>query len=81
MFFYMKYFVFFGMPSVFARLDRMQSQPPPICIARVSLYSKARSDGVNSLQHKTFTNLAPVRPRSLRLVQGVYFHSNLLADI
>lgn len=39
-FFQIKYVVMFGMPAFFAKLDNMQPQDGPICIARVSLYSK-----------------------------------------
>lgn len=36
----MKYVVIFGFPSIFAHLDNMQPFDGPICIARVTLYSK-----------------------------------------
>lgn len=39
-FFHVKYVVIFGLPSVFALLDGMEPKEGPICIQRVSLYSK-----------------------------------------
>lgn len=39
-FFNLKYVVIFGLPAVFAHIDKMQPQDGPICIARVTLYSK-----------------------------------------
>uniref|UniRef100_A0A915IYG1 Protein-cysteine N-palmitoyltransferase Rasp n=1 Tax=Romanomermis culicivorax TaxID=13658 RepID=A0A915IYG1_ROMCU len=39
-FFQMKYVVIFGLPAIFAKLDNMSPLKGPICIARVSLYSK-----------------------------------------
>ncbi|MFH4978016.1 hypothetical protein AB6A40_004725 [Gnathostoma spinigerum] len=39
-FFHMKYVVIFGVPSIFALIDGMRPPPPPICFARVMLYSK-----------------------------------------
>uniref|UniRef100_A0A7I4YN31 Protein-cysteine N-palmitoyltransferase HHAT n=1 Tax=Haemonchus contortus TaxID=6289 RepID=A0A7I4YN31_HAECO len=38
--FFMKYVVLFGLPSLFAYLDGMRPPPPPICISRVSRYSR-----------------------------------------
>ena len=39
-FFHVKYVVIFGLPSFFAYLDGMSPPPPPICISRVSQYSR-----------------------------------------
>ncbi|KAK0394830.1 hypothetical protein QR680_000953 [Steinernema hermaphroditum] len=39
-FFQMKYVVIFGFPAIFALIDNMQPLAGPICIARVTLYSK-----------------------------------------
>ncbi|TMS34398.1 hypothetical protein L596_002003 [Steinernema carpocapsae] len=39
-FFQLKYVVIFGFPAIFALLDNMQPLDGPICIARVTLYSK-----------------------------------------
>ncbi|VDK28255.1 unnamed protein product [Gongylonema pulchrum] len=39
-FFHLKYVVIFGVPRVFALADNMQPADGPICIARVTLYSK-----------------------------------------
>uniref|UniRef100_A0A0N5AAP6 MBOAT family protein n=1 Tax=Syphacia muris TaxID=451379 RepID=A0A0N5AAP6_9BILA len=39
-FFQLKYVVIFGLPAVFARIDKMQPPKGPICISRVMLYSK-----------------------------------------
>lgn len=38
--FHIKYVVIFGVPAFFAALDGFQPPPPPICISRVSLYSR-----------------------------------------
>ncbi|ETN74505.1 MBOAT family protein [Necator americanus] len=38
--FHVKYVVLFGVPAFFARIDGMQPPPPPICISRVSRYSR-----------------------------------------
>ncbi|CAL2038924.1 unnamed protein product [Caenorhabditis brenneri] len=38
--FHVKYVVIFGVPAFFAALDGFQPPPPPICISRVSLYSR-----------------------------------------
>lgn len=38
--FHLKYVVIFGLPSLFAYLDNMQPLPGPICLNRVTLYSK-----------------------------------------
>ncbi|KAE9418295.1 hypothetical protein Angca_007448, partial [Angiostrongylus cantonensis] len=40
MFFQMKYVVIFGLPAVFAGFDNMDPQKGPICITRVTLFSK-----------------------------------------
>ncbi|CAP30285.1 Protein CBR-HHAT-1 [Caenorhabditis briggsae] len=39
-FFHLKYAVIFGLPSLFAKLDNMDPLPGPICLIRVTLYSK-----------------------------------------
>lgn len=39
-FFYLKYVVIFGVPSLFALIDGMTPPGPPICISRVSKYSQ-----------------------------------------
>ncbi|GMR50769.1 hypothetical protein PMAYCL1PPCAC_20964, partial [Pristionchus mayeri] len=39
-YFYIKYVVIFGVPSLFARIDGLTPPPPPICISRVSRYSR-----------------------------------------
>ncbi|VDP02394.1 unnamed protein product [Heligmosomoides polygyrus] len=39
-FFHLKYVVIFGLPSIFARFDNMDPLPGPICISRVTLFSK-----------------------------------------
>ncbi|CAI5441952.1 unnamed protein product [Caenorhabditis angaria] len=39
-FFHLKYVVIFGLPSLFAKLDNMEPLPGPICLIRVTLYSK-----------------------------------------
>ncbi|KAF8374739.1 hhat-2 [Pristionchus pacificus] len=39
-YFHVKYVVIFGVPSLFARIDGMTPPPPPICISRVSRYSR-----------------------------------------
>jgi hypothetical protein len=39
-FFHMKYVVIFGIPSLFAKVDRMQPPEGPMCVSRVALYSK-----------------------------------------
>ncbi|KAK6050934.1 hypothetical protein COOONC_11561, partial [Cooperia oncophora] len=39
-FFHLKYVIIFGLPSVFAQLDKMDPKPGPICISRVMLFSK-----------------------------------------
>ncbi|CAD6195136.1 unnamed protein product [Caenorhabditis auriculariae] len=39
-FFHVKYVVIFGIPSLFSYIDGMKPPPPPICISRVSLYSR-----------------------------------------
>uniref|UniRef100_A0AC34GH19 MBOAT family protein n=1 Tax=Panagrolaimus sp. ES5 TaxID=591445 RepID=A0AC34GH19_9BILA len=39
-FFYLKYVIIFGMPSLFALVDGMTPPGPPICISRVSKYSQ-----------------------------------------
>ncbi|CAB3410948.1 unnamed protein product [Caenorhabditis bovis] len=39
-FFHLKYAVIFGLPSFFAKLDNMDPLPGPICLIRVTLYSK-----------------------------------------
>ena len=39
-FFHLKYVVIFGYQAVFARLDNMKPPQGPICISRISLYSK-----------------------------------------
>lgn len=38
--FHVKYVVIFGVPAFFAALDGFRPPPPPICISRVSLYSR-----------------------------------------
>uniref|UniRef100_A0A8R1DMK1 Protein-cysteine N-palmitoyltransferase Rasp n=1 Tax=Caenorhabditis japonica TaxID=281687 RepID=A0A8R1DMK1_CAEJA len=38
--FHLKYVVIFGVPAFFAYLDGLTPPPPPICISRVSLYSR-----------------------------------------
>ncbi|CAI4227284.1 unnamed protein product [Auanema sp. JU1783] len=40
LFFHLKYVVIFGFPSLFAKLDNMSPPEGPICIVRVTLYSK-----------------------------------------
>uniref|UniRef100_A0A914YKJ4 Uncharacterized protein n=1 Tax=Panagrolaimus superbus TaxID=310955 RepID=A0A914YKJ4_9BILA len=39
-FFYLKYVIIFGMPSLFSLVDGMTPPGPPICISRVSKYSQ-----------------------------------------
>lgn len=39
-FFHLKYVVIFGVPRIFALVDNMQPVDGPICISRVTLYSK-----------------------------------------
>ncbi|GMS97582.1 hypothetical protein PENTCL1PPCAC_19757, partial [Pristionchus entomophagus] len=39
-YFHLKYTVIFGVPSLFARIDGLTPPPPPICISRVSRYSR-----------------------------------------
>ena len=39
-FFHLKYVVIFGLPAIFALIDGMEPPDGPICISRVSLYSK-----------------------------------------
>ncbi|KAF8376503.1 hypothetical protein PRIPAC_82932 [Pristionchus pacificus] len=39
-YFHVKYVVLFGVSSLFARIDGMTPPPPPICISRVSRYSR-----------------------------------------
>ncbi|CAD6196914.1 unnamed protein product [Caenorhabditis auriculariae] len=39
-FFHLKYVIIFGLPSLFAHVDSMDPLPPPICLIRVTLYSK-----------------------------------------
>ncbi|GMS97755.1 hypothetical protein PENTCL1PPCAC_30791 [Pristionchus entomophagus] len=39
-YFHLKYVVIFGVPSLFARIDGLRPPPPPICISRVSRYSR-----------------------------------------
>ncbi|GMR49867.1 hypothetical protein PMAYCL1PPCAC_20062, partial [Pristionchus mayeri] len=39
-YFHVKYVVIFGVPSLFARIDGLTPPPPPICISRVSRYSR-----------------------------------------
>ncbi|GMT24689.1 hypothetical protein PFISCL1PPCAC_15986, partial [Pristionchus fissidentatus] len=39
-YFHLKYVVIFGVPSLFARIDGLSPPPPPICISRVSRYSR-----------------------------------------
>uniref|UniRef100_A0A183BXZ5 Protein-cysteine N-palmitoyltransferase HHAT-like protein n=1 Tax=Globodera pallida TaxID=36090 RepID=A0A183BXZ5_GLOPA len=38
--FHLKYFLIFGLPSLFASIDGFQPPGPPICIARVAKYSQ-----------------------------------------
>ncbi|VDL68473.1 unnamed protein product [Nippostrongylus brasiliensis] len=38
--FFLKYVVLFGFPALFAYIDGMRPPAPPICISRVSLYSR-----------------------------------------
>ncbi|PAV89179.1 hypothetical protein WR25_06181 isoform D [Diploscapter pachys] len=38
--FHVKYVVIFGFPSMFAKIDNLQPLPGPICLIRVTLYSK-----------------------------------------
>ncbi|KIH58632.1 MBOAT family protein [Ancylostoma duodenale] len=38
--FHVKYVVIFGLPALFAYVDGMRPPPPPICISRVSRYSR-----------------------------------------
>ena len=39
-FFHMKYVVIFGVPALFAKIDRLQPPDGPMCVSRVALYSK-----------------------------------------
>ncbi|CAD5211841.1 unnamed protein product [Bursaphelenchus okinawaensis] len=39
-FFHLKYVIIFGIPSLFAKIDKMQPLDGPICISRIALYSK-----------------------------------------
>ncbi|VDP34745.1 unnamed protein product [Soboliphyme baturini] len=39
-FFHMKYVVIFGLQALFAKLDKLEPPAGPICISRVTLYSK-----------------------------------------
>ncbi|CAJ0928618.1 unnamed protein product, partial [Mesorhabditis belari] len=39
-YFHIKYVVIFGIPSLFAKIDGMTPPPPPICVSRVSRYSR-----------------------------------------
>jgi uncharacterized membrane protein (DUF485 family) len=39
-FFHLKYVVIFGLPAIFAHLDGLRPPLGPICISRISLYSK-----------------------------------------
>ncbi len=46
-FFMLKYYVFYGLPSSLARLDRVEAAGPPICIGRVHLYSQVVPRSMN----------------------------------
>ncbi|CAJ0579489.1 unnamed protein product, partial [Mesorhabditis spiculigera] len=39
-YFHIKYVVIFGIPALFAKIDGMQPPPGPICVSRVSRYSR-----------------------------------------
>uniref|UniRef100_A0AC34PUQ9 Gustatory receptor n=1 Tax=Panagrolaimus sp. JU765 TaxID=591449 RepID=A0AC34PUQ9_9BILA len=39
-FFYLKYVIIFGLPSLFALIDGMAPPGPPVCISRISKYSQ-----------------------------------------
>uniref|UniRef100_A0A1I8BZ57 Innexin n=1 Tax=Meloidogyne hapla TaxID=6305 RepID=A0A1I8BZ57_MELHA len=38
--FHLKYYIIFGIPSIFAKIDGMQPNPSPICISHVAKYSQ-----------------------------------------
>nr|CAD2146504.1 unnamed protein product [Meloidogyne enterolobii] len=38
--FHLKYYLIFGIPSIFAKIDGMQPNPSPICISHVAKYSQ-----------------------------------------
>nr|SVE72954.1 EOG090X06SF [Ceriodaphnia reticulata] len=43
-FFMTKYLVLYGLPSALAKLDRVDSPPPPKCVGRIHLYSQMWRD-------------------------------------
>uniref|UniRef100_A0A914KZH4 Uncharacterized protein n=1 Tax=Meloidogyne incognita TaxID=6306 RepID=A0A914KZH4_MELIC len=52
--FHLKYYLIFGIPSIFAKIDGMQPNPSPICISHVAKYSQMRVLGVSAgLRHES----------------------------
>ncbi|CAP38282.2 Protein CBR-HHAT-2 [Caenorhabditis briggsae] len=70
--FHVKYVVIFGVPAFFAALDGFQPPPPPICISRVSLYSRMWRHFDNGLyqflKHQVYI---PVMRKPLPLVLSI----------
>uniref|UniRef100_A0A1I7U692 MBOAT_2 domain-containing protein n=1 Tax=Caenorhabditis tropicalis TaxID=1561998 RepID=A0A1I7U692_9PELO len=70
--FHVKYVVIFGVPAFFAALDGFRPPPPPICISRVSLYSRMWRYFDNGLyqflKHQVYI---PVMKRPLPLVLSI----------
>lgn len=79
-FFHLKYVVIFGLPSIFARFDNMDPLPGPICISRVTLFSKAgphlKMASFGSVT-SDITGLARVRPWSVPVLQAVHLRAHL----
>ncbi|CAI4224380.1 unnamed protein product [Auanema sp. JU1783] len=75
-FFHLKYVVIFGLPSFFAMVDGMIPPPPPICISRVSRYSRMWRHfdyGLYQfLKHNVYLPLMmPVLPLHLSILRGL----------
>ncbi|KAF1756393.1 hypothetical protein GCK72_012846 [Caenorhabditis remanei] len=70
--FHVKYVVIFGVPAFFAALDGFRPPPPPICISRVSLYSRMWRHFDNGLyeflKHQVYI---PVMRKPLPLVLSI----------
>ncbi|CAB3406745.1 unnamed protein product [Caenorhabditis bovis] len=75
-FFHLKYVVIFGVPAFFAFLDGMRPPPPPICISRVSLYSRMWRYFDNGLyqflkHHVYIPVMSKPLPRFLSVLRGL----------